>query len=174
MSSFLKISLRIIVSLFLFIVLIGWFFQASWPLIVLIVVIITLIVLIYENIFCAKNRRDSIVIIISITVIVVGLSFIFLEDSTRKIFFKDAKLLSDVIQQKCCSDHRCPNRMEGWRMEKTEDHEYFVSNDNWKYGFSSRMIYRISNDGKKFRLRLRYNLNESEYFTGGVDQCGKE
>lgn len=173
MSSFIKIILKVVVSFLLFVLLIGWFFQALGPLFVFIVVIVILIILIYEFISHAKNRRDRILVIVSVMTILVGLCFILLNYTTNKLFFNEAKLLSDAIQNKCCSNQRCPAIMEGWKMSKWGEQEYFQSDDNWRYGFSTRMYYRIVDDGQVFHLRLRYNIDDSVYFTGGLDQCRK-
>lgn len=76
--------------------------------------------------------------------------------------------LGRQIQQACDANGVCPEFVEGWEQSGGGQLVYRILYG--KYGTKYPLSYSVSEDGKEFMIKVRHNIDETFYVTGGVDR----
>ena len=77
-----------------------------------------------------------------------------------------ARKTAQHIQWRCRTEKACPVSISGWSPRS----DAFVSETNAGATARYRVLYSVSRDRKKFSIVVRYSIDSSHLFTGGVDE----
>jgi hypothetical protein len=170
MNKINKTAERSIIIIVLALVGFGWYSRLISIPVALILTLFSLVFLII-NIAQPKTKRDKFIIIVSLITLLTCFTVVELKYLSMKKGIAVATEVTSTAQKECCEKGICPQAILGWKSQ--DNGKYYDSGHQDAYTFWYIIHYKTSDDHKRFSLKMRYGLDNFDYFYGGVDNCGK-